>query len=217
MTATIRPYRPSDRDAVRAICIQTGIRGRPVSEMLDHSRLWADLWTEYYLVRERGNCWVACDGGRVVGYLIGTADTWSADRFVATRVAPAAALRAIFRGHWLSPRDRLFFVHAIRAARKGELAIPDEVVRDFPAHFHFNLLAECRGQGLGGRMYEIFERRMRTLGVRGMHGQVIAANEVVVNFHLHRGYREAHHSPVPSLSGVLEPGNVELAVFVKKL
>ncbi len=214
----IRPYRRQDRSAVRLICIEAGWRGRPAREFLDDPDLWADLWTAYYLLREPGNCWVACDpAGRVVGYLAGAADGLGAQRFAATRVIPAIAARALFTGQWLRPMNRKFFARTIRAARRGQLAIPRHVLRDCPGHFHFNLLADCRGQGVGRRLYALFEQRMRDLGVPGLHSQVLAANELVIDFHRRQGYCLVERRRVPSLDGYLEPGLVELVLHVKAL
>lgn len=214
---TIREYRPSDRQAVRAICIAAGIRGRSASEFLNHTDIWADLWTGYYLLREPSNCVVACQGNDFVGYLVSTADSESCERYVTTRLLPAAAGRAIFCGHWLWPRDRIFFIRTLRAMRRRELSIPPWVIRDYPGHFHFNLLAECRGLGLGGQLYRLYEQRMRDLGLPGLHAQVLASNDIVVQFHLRRGYRPAHRTVSTALSGVLEPGKVELVTLVKEL
>ena len=213
---TIRQYAPSDRQAVREVCIATGLRGRPINALLDHTEIWADLWTDYYLTREPDNCWVACDSGRVIGYLIGAADSPAADRYFASRILPKVAARAVLLGHWLSGRDRRFFARTIRAARKGQLDVPALIVRQYPGHYHFNLLEGFRSQGIGSRMYDLYEQRMRSLGVPGMHGQVLASNGVVVQFHRRRGYAEAFRQRVPSLSGYLEPGPVELVVFVKR-
>ncbi|MCG3180844.1 MAG: hypothetical protein BIFFINMI_03207 [Phycisphaerae bacterium] len=214
----IRPFAPIDAPAVRAICIQAGWRGIPADSFLDHPEVWADFWTGYYLARQPQHCCVAADAsGRVVGYLTGCPDTAAADRFVAWRVVPALVGRALAGGWWLRTRDRRFFARVIRAGRRGELAIPRAIVRDYPGHFHFNLLPAARGQGLGAAFYDRFESQMRREGVRGLHGQVLGSNPVVIGFSERRGYRVAHRAHAASLDGWIEPGPVELVTLVKSL
>ena len=221
MSVAIRPYQAADRAGLREVCLAAGLRGRDIRHWLDHPDIWADIWTAAYVEREPENCWVVCDDGaegeRVVGYLVATADTEASERYFTRAVLPRIAGRAIFRGHWLSGKDRTFFARTIRAMRRGELSLPPGVAREYPGHFHFNLLAGFRGAGLGGRLYDLFVTRMRDLNVPGVNSQVMTANQPVVDFHHRRGYAEVFRSQAKALSNYFEQGPVELAVFVKKL
>ncbi len=215
---SIRPFRRRDAAGVRAVCIETAWRGLSAAQFLEDPAIWADLWTGYFLDREPENCWVVTGpDSEVAGYLTGCADSPAAERFQAGRVLPRIALRALLTGQWARPMNRRFFVRTIRAARRGQLAVPARLLRDYPAHFHFNLLPPARGLGLGGSLHDLYERRMRALGRPGMHVQVLGSNGLVNAFNLRRGYRVAHRSRVPSLDGYLEDGPVELVVYVKRL
>ncbi len=213
----IRPYAPGDHDAVRDICMNAGWRGKPASEFLDHPDLWADFWTGYYLACEPQHCRVATDPARRgVGYLTACFDSEAAERYAARRIVPRLAMRATLGGLLLHARDRAFLVRAARAARRGELAVRPAVRRRFPGHFHFNLLPEARGQGVGGRLYAWFEQAAGAAGLVGLHVQALASNPVVAPFLQRRGWREVERVRVRSLEGYLEP-RVELVTLVKLL
>ena len=49
---TIRNYRPSDRQAVRALCCDTGFLGQPIDPVFGDRDLFADFLTTYYLDAE---------------------------------------------------------------------------------------------------------------------------------------------------------------------
>ncbi|MFN7171680.1 MAG: glycosyltransferase [Fimbriimonadaceae bacterium] len=67
----IRPYRKEDYPAIRDICVQTGARGQ-VQEMFCDTDLFARLWLKAFLETEPESCFVACDEGKLVGYLVGS-------------------------------------------------------------------------------------------------------------------------------------------------
>lgn len=214
----IRAYRISDRRAVRNICIETGVAGRTIRDFLDPADTWADLWTEYYLTREPAHCWVATDpADQPVGYLLGASDSRAADAYFAARVLPQVALRELLLFRWLSGRRRAFFDRMIESARKGLLSVPREVVDAYPCHFHFNLLDGYRGQGIGSRLYDLFESGMHALGRAGIHSQVMCGNDATVQFHRKRGFTEVSRMHVPPLDDCFPPGRFELAVLVKPL
>ena len=50
--AIIRPYRPSDRDAVRRLCCETGYLGKAIDPVFEDRELFADYLTRFYTDRE---------------------------------------------------------------------------------------------------------------------------------------------------------------------
>jgi len=203
----IRPLRRSDRPAVRAICAATAWMGAPAPGLVGDEWIWAEHWTRFFTDRDRRACWVveAGPGGRVVGYLTGTADVARFDRYVpwllggiVWRVARRRLMRR--RG----PRRAV--LNLVRSTLRGETLLAADVARRFPAAFHFNLLPEARRRGLGSRLLRTFLARMRRLGVGGVHAQVISLNRASIAAMERAGFRYvserpltafAHHDPRP--------------------
>ncbi|MCX7869289.1 MAG: hypothetical protein N2322_04990, partial [Terrimicrobiaceae bacterium] len=68
----VRPYRPEDRAAVRALCCDTGYLGKPIDPVFEDRELFADYLTSYYTDFEPESCFVLEQGGKVKGYLLGS-------------------------------------------------------------------------------------------------------------------------------------------------
>ena len=75
MTAALRPYRPGDRDDVYDVCVRTGDAGRDATGKYRDGRLLPDIWAGPYVELEPELATVVDDGERVVGYIVGAADT----------------------------------------------------------------------------------------------------------------------------------------------
>src|SRR5438552_17978920 len=69
---TIRSYRPSDRDAVRRLCCQTGFLGEPIDPVYQDHELFADFLTSYYTDHESESSFVLEVDGEIRGYLLGS-------------------------------------------------------------------------------------------------------------------------------------------------
>ncbi|RMF83842.1 MAG: GNAT family N-acetyltransferase [Nitrospinota bacterium] len=168
---TIRKYRPEDRDAVRAICCETGLLGNPVDPFLADRDLFADLFTAYYTDYEAASCWVAECAGEVVGYLLIAAHprryAWLQPVIVGKGVLKACwrALRGKYRQNYLTLL-RWF----LREGRKQVPKVPPRY-----AHLHFNLLPPYRNRGIGRAFYRIAESYLRQKGLPGYYGQVLSS------------------------------------------
>src|ERR1700691_1013282 len=68
----IRPYRPKDRAALRAICADTGFLGQPIDPVFEDRELFADYLTSYYTDAEPESTFVCELHGEVKGYLMGS-------------------------------------------------------------------------------------------------------------------------------------------------
>ena len=64
---TIRSYRPSDREAVRRLCCQTGFLGEPIDPIYEDRELFADFLTTYYTDHEPESSFVLEEDGELVG------------------------------------------------------------------------------------------------------------------------------------------------------
>ena len=165
---TIRPYRPSDRWAVREICCETADKGRPVERFFRDRELFADLVTRYYTDLDPRAVWVAEINGRARGYLTGCLDTRRYWRAMLLRIAPAALLGALAHGTFLQAETRRLFRKGLRTLLRGGFRRPVDLAR-YPAHLHINLAEELRGRHAGQLLMEKFLEQCRAEGVTGVH------------------------------------------------
>lgn len=194
MTAIIRPYRTSDEPELRDICVSTvhlGGDGRPHYRDPD---MLPEIFAVPYVHLDPDLAFVVDDGGRAVGYIVGTADT---ARFVRR-----------FREEWLPPL-------AGRYPRpEGEPADSDEMMRELlhtpermvlpelaghPAHLHIDLLPGHQRAGHGRRLIETFVAALAAKGVRGLHLAMVTENTAARAFYDRVGF---------TVIDVPDPGNL---------
>lgn len=182
-TFVARPYRSSDREAVRHICCETADKGAPVEHFFRDREIFADLVTRYYTDEEPGTVWVAESGGRIVGYLTGCLDTRRYRRALRFRIIPAAAVRALARGTLLHPESWKLIGKILR-----EKSWHSTDLTRYPAHFHIDILEALRGQNAGRLLVEKFLERCRAHGVPGIHLVTRADNTAAHRFFERMGF-----------------------------
>jgi ribosomal protein S18 acetylase RimI-like enzyme len=181
----IRLYRETDRDAMFDICIRTGEVGGDARGVYQDHDLLPNIFAAPYAFLEPSLAFVADDGGRAVGYIVGTSDT---PRFVKE-----------FRERWL-PRviDR-------HPPLTGEPITPDELMTDllhnpermmeepeladYPAHLHIDILPEYQGQGLGRGLMRVLLGALHRAGAPRVHLGMVTANTNARAFYDRVGFR----------------------------
>ena len=167
----IRPYRASDRAAVRQLCCDTADRGEPVEQFFPDREVFADLLTNYYIEYEPGSLWVAERPGSLIGYLTGCLDGRRYRRLMWQSIIPRAACRALIRGTWCSkPVWRLAQAAAATWRSSGLRLQPD--LQGHPGHLHINLQHGFRGRGIGLKLIGQFLAQGRQAGVPGVTAAV---------------------------------------------
>jgi ribosomal protein S18 acetylase RimI-like enzyme len=180
---TIRPYRPSDHDAVHEICIATADLGGDARAGYRQPDLLPEIFAHPYPALDPALAFVLDDGGQAVGYVFGTADT---ARFVAR-----------FRDEWLpAVGDRY-------PAPAREPATPDEVMRHLlhtpermfvpalaghPAHLHIDLLPPYQRAGHGRALIDTEVAALRATGAGGVHVAMVTANTAARSFYDRLGF-----------------------------
>ena len=213
----IRPLQRSDREAVREICVSTAWLGEPGRGHIPDGWIWAEFWTRYFTDRAPRDSWVLCGAGdgRVVGYLMGASDVRRFDRYVPFLI-PGIVLRAIRKRLIRRSETRAAVAAMLRSIACGEMSISPALARDYPATMHVDLLSEARGRRYGARLYELFERQMRSLGVAGIHGQTLSVNKPVAGFCRNAGFTLAARGPVCAFDHVeIQP--IEILTWTKSL
>ena len=161
----LRPYRPDDLDALYDICLVTGSSGEDATPLHSDGRLIGHIYAAPYGVLEPGNVFVAEDDQGVAGYVVGTHDTdafearlerewWPALREHYTTVSDAELTPA--------DRQRIAIIH-------NPGANPADIVAQYPAHIHMNLLPRLRGQRVGTGLLQLWVDQARQAGVKGIH------------------------------------------------
>lgn len=172
-------------------------------ERIPDGWIWAEYWTRYFTDRSPRESWVVrrAGDGQVVGYLTGTDDERRFDRY-APYLLGGIVWRVIRKRLLRKGQSRAAIAAMGRSLLRGELDLPAGIAERYPATFHFNLLPEARGAGLGSRLVAAFIARMRAAGAGGIHLQVLGANPVVPGFLARRGFERIESHPLHAFSHV---------------
>ncbi len=222
----IRPYRTEDRAAIRQICADTAWQGGPGGVHVPDDWLWGEFWTRYFTDREPEHTWVverAADApvvehgvnARVVGYLSGTVDCRRAERY--TYALLPGIVRHIWSVRlWRRRGPRRALLDMLASLLCGDTRLPRGVAAAYPATFHFNLLPEARGQGIGTRLFRTFETEIQQLGVPGLHTQSLDVNAGVARFNERAGLAIVGRRPTRAF-GHIESRPIAILTWTKGL
>lgn len=163
----IRPFQNSDRKTICQLCCETGFLGEPADSVFHDRELFADLFTKPYLDHEPEWALVVEADGRVVGYLLGSVRP-DFD-LIQLRSGFQTAARMIFRllsGRYVThPRSRRFVRWLFISGFREQPKHPRNA-----AHLHFDIAKNYRGCGIGRRLWEDYERRLRAAGIKRCYG-----------------------------------------------
>jgi len=191
----IRPYVPADKNDVFGVCHKTGYFGEDALLHFKDAVLFGTIFVSYYIDTEPENAFVAVDGDRVIGYIVGTADTLvqkeSFDRMVMPKILRRLFTSTIFR----HPADALFLLGLRGYEHFEETLYSENLLDDYPAHLHINLLAGYQRRGLGEQLIHAFENHMKKSKVPGIHLVTSTLNTKAVPFYDKLGYRVVRDLP----------------------
>ncbi|KAB8169673.1 GNAT family N-acetyltransferase [Streptomyces sp. 3MP-14] len=183
---TIRGYRPSDRDDLADICVRTAHAGEDATGRYAEPEIFPAIFATPYAELEPELVFVADNGERAIGYILGTADS---TRFYADfrdRWLPTVADRFPAPTPPVTGQDdglRYLLHHA------EDMLVP-EIAAEYPAHLHIDLLPEGQRQGLGRRLMETFVNALRERGVPALHLSMNPANTNARAFYDRIGFTE---------------------------
>ena len=184
LSATIRPYRQSDKAAVYDVCVRTARAGRGVGGRYSTDDLVPDLVAGPYLFLESRHAYVLADGERAVGYIIGTAST--KDFFAAYRDRWLPLLRDRYQPLAGPPETE-------EEHRLDVMFHPEHLLRPelapHPAHLHVNLLAGYRRQGHGRELMRTFLASVAAAGAPSCYLSVRRENLGARRFYERLGWR----------------------------
>jgi hypothetical protein len=164
---TIRPYRASDRDAVRHLCCETGFLGKPIDPVFADRGLFADFLTGYYTDWEPESSFVLELDGDVKGYLLG-----SRRPFFNQCYSVYQNMCLFFRCMWRYRRYNAAsrrFVHWVLT--QGWREVPAAPART--PHFHINLLPEARNVASTRALMDGYLQYLHERGEKQVYGQMV--------------------------------------------
>jgi hypothetical protein len=163
----VRKYLPSDRDAVRALCCDTGFLGQPIDPVFADRELFADFLTGYYLRHEPDCAFVVTVNNEIRGYLLGSRQPYRHQIYsFLQNIVLAAKMLVRYPSYNRESRE---FVHWLVSKAWREVpAAPRRV-----GHFHVNLLPDARSILLCRCLLETYLRYLYEKGVRRTYGQMV--------------------------------------------
>lgn len=164
---TIRNYQPSDREAVRRLCCQTGFLGEPIDPVYEDRELFADFLTTYYTDHEPESSWVVEIDGELRGYLLGC------------RKPLLNQLYSFYQNICLSARALLRYGSYNEASRAFIRWLVMNGWREVPAsprrtpHFHINLLPDARKIATTRALFSAYFGYLYRHGEKRVYGQIV--------------------------------------------
>jgi ribosomal protein S18 acetylase RimI-like enzyme len=185
--AGIRPYRPTDREALYEVCLGTGDSGADATGLYDDPRLLGEVYVGPYLSFAPEFAWVyANETDTARGYVLGALDTASFHEMLDREWWPQLRARYGPADDHANPRDR----EVVEAIHDPERR-PAELLADYPSHLHIDMLPDVRGGGRGGAMLATLLDALTAAGSPGVHLGVARDNPNAIGFYRHLGFAEA--------------------------
>ncbi len=164
---TIRSYRPSDREAVRRLCCQTGFLGEAIDPIYEDRELFADFLTTYYTDHEPESSFVLEEDGELVGYLLGSRRPLL-NQLYSFYQNVCLFLRALLRYRRYNARSRRFILWILMNGWREVPAAP----RRTP-HFHINLLPDARKMSTTRALLSAYFSYLHRSGEKRVYGQIV--------------------------------------------
>jgi len=194
----IRAFAESDRAALVELFAHAG-EGSPSGELWGHPESEAAIYLTPYVDLEPESLLLADDGGRLVGYLAGSA---GGSRLPSETERMERAIKAYRL--MLRPRVLGFFLRALAdtlwarihsTATAGDFSDPR-----WPSHLHINVLPEARGTGAADGLMERFLEHLREQDIPGCYLQTLVENTRAVRFFERMGF--VVHGPPLLVPGI---------------
>lgn len=180
---SIRRATPADLPAIYDICLRTADAGVDATTLYSDAQMPGTVWAAPYAVLEPDFAFVLGNGNRpALGYVLAVPDTAAFERRLETEWWPEARRR--FAG--LVPRNDAE-ANVLRNIADPEHH-PDDLLAQYPAHLHINLLPEAQGNGWGRKLIDTQLATLRAAGIKGVQLGVSPTNERAKGFYRALGF-----------------------------
>ncbi len=208
---TIRSYRPSDREAVRRLCCQTGFLGEAIDPIYEDRELFADFLTTYYTDHEPESSFVVEEGGELVGYLLGSRRPLL-NQLYSFYQNVCLFLRALLRYRRYNARSRRFILWILMNGWREVPAAP----RRTP-HFHINLLPDARKMSTTRALLSAYFSYLHRSGEKRVYGQIVTFESRRGERMFERyGFRVMNRAEITKYKA-FHPESVYLSTVIKNL
>lgn len=177
----IRRATLQDLPGVYRVCLRTGDAGADATAIYRDPDLLGHVFVGPYVVGAPDLALVAADDEGIAGYCLAASDT--------------TAFAAWAEREWWPPLRAL---HPRRSDGSPDAAVielfhdpptaPPNVVEEYPAHLHIDLLERVRGEGLGRLLIERQLDQLRAAGAPACHLAVAPTNDNAIEFYRHLGW-----------------------------
>jgi ribosomal protein S18 acetylase RimI-like enzyme len=179
----IRSAIPMDRDAAYAIAVATGDDGADATRLHRYRDLIGEIYVGPYLTFAPEHAFVLVDDDDVpLGYALGVASTRGFEEMLRVEWWPQARQRNADLAE-PTPAD-LAILESIDAPRLA----PVDIVAQYPAHGHIDLLPAAQGRGQGRALMSRLMVSLAEAGASGMHLEVGRTNTRALNFYARMGF-----------------------------
>jgi ribosomal protein S18 acetylase RimI-like enzyme len=178
----VRLATPADLPAIYEICLRTADAGVDASHLYSDPLMPGTIWAAPYAVLEPDFAFVLGEGERALGYVLAVPDTAAFARRLETEWWPEA--RRHFAGFTpVNTTEENALRHIVSPESRS-----DEMLEQYPAHLHINLLPEAQGGGWGRRLIDTQLAALRNAGIKGVHLGVSPTNERAKGFYRRLGF-----------------------------
>jgi hypothetical protein len=164
---TIRSYRPSDRNAIRKLCCETGFLGTPIDPVYEDRQLFADFLTTYYTDWEPESSFVVEIDGEIRGYLLGSRRPLR-NQLYSFWQNISLFLKALTRYFRYSGPSQRFIRWTLVNGWREVPAAPRRV-----PHFHINLLPDARKMSTTRALMSAYLSYLYRCGEKRVYGQIV--------------------------------------------
>lgn len=182
----IRSANPDDLDALYHITVKTGDMGSDASHLCSDNKMLGHIYSAPYLNYEPELTFVAERNATVLGYCVGTLDTYKFEALLESNWWPPLRLKyqkpdEKTRTSW-SPGEHIsWMIHHPEPT-------PHHIANRFPAHLHMNLLPEAQGEGVGTMLLERWFQKAAQLGATAAHIGADPQNKRAIQFWNKQGF-----------------------------
>lgn len=184
IVTVIRQATIQDLPGVYRVCLQTGDSGKDGTALFHDPDLLGHLFAGPYVLGQPDYALVVSDERGIAGYAFAAEDTKAFEQWAEKNWwPPLRELYPLADGD--SPDAELIRLLHVRPVAQNEL------LAEFPAHLHIDLLPRLQGRRFGRQLIEMTLDRLRQRGVKGVHLEVGVENLNAISFYRHLGF-EAH-------------------------
>ncbi len=185
MTFYIRPYQPTDIDAVYNICLKTGDAGEDATHLYNDPNILGHIYVGPYVTLSPELAFVLEDPTGVCGYVLGALDSLSFYKQMQTVWLPK--LQAQVPDPSGDPATWTPTEHGYHQVHHPKKTLPNPL-HTYPSHLHIDLLPRAQRQGNGTKMMTVLLAALQAQGSRAVHLSMDPDNKRALRFYTKFGF-----------------------------